>query len=177
MTQVSDEQLQIYLLVRFSTKKSFSDWTKDGPNYLQLAQDFLDAKLGECSVYKIEDVKDKTRVIAGHFTTLNRNRVDKVACIEIKGALISSSGLELHKSEGRTGITFIDEKHHDIRGSEDNFSSLVELIIKDYFQGDQPFIGIEPEQLKVFMKEFSNLSVDEIKDYAKKRCLKALGEG
>lgn len=175
--QISSDEIVTYLLVRFSSRKSFSEWTTRTPNHLQLAQDFLDSKKNECSVYRIESIPDKTKIISAHFTVLNRNKIEKVACIEIKGKFLSDAGLELFMTPGRTGIKFVDDRHHDIRGSEDKFVELVKLIVNDYFEGNQPFLGIEPEQMETFIRQFKELSVpDSISLAARTRCLKVLGE-
>ena len=171
---VAVDDLNNYLLVRFTNRKSFKEWTEDSPNAQKLAEDFLDSKSKECSVYKFESVEDKTRIMSAHYTSLNRDRVEKVASIEIKGSFIQEVGLSLKKSMGKTGILFIDEKHHDMCGEASQFEALILKIIENYFSGAQPFVSFEPEQMTRFIQEYVSYDGTKIKDYALARCKKAL---
>ena len=139
-----------------------------------LAIKYFDANEGECSVYKVNNEIDEAKVLSAHLTTFKRNHIKRTFSARISKKIIDNVELEIFKSDGCTGITFADDRHHDIKGNEENFFLLLAKMKEAVLSGEEIYRPIEPPTIANLINDFLSFNESEITQWARANCQKAL---
>lgn len=135
-------------------------WSEDTP--ARLASQKLARQRGGCSVYKVNSYQEEVQVTAGHYPKLDKTSVEKIWGLRIPVELITVRGMTFENTPGEVGFRFVDERHFDIKGSNEQFEALAEDISKHFASGEDLIRSFEPGPLRSAMSEFYIQKIEEM---------------
>ncbi len=117
----------------------------------------------EDSTYLVEGPIEEARVAAAHLLAGKNPAMETRYLIHILVPDTAQAGLHVDDSSiGKTGVSWVDFRHRDLVGTEDQFRQVVEVILRRLREGEDRVRRIGPAQDAFSFHEFLARPKNEI---------------
>jgi len=172
------------LLRVFEVEKWFKEWSGTRPNLELLLRCFdIDRRnpahpTEPISVFQASSATEELESVAAHFETFAGKRAQAQYAVRIERQDCRRAGINVQHSEeeGATGIDFVDARHFNLLGCQDQFIRLVIEIVARLWEGQDRLRAFPAHQIAGQLAIFLALAEEIAEPEAKERCRRTLNK-
>ena len=162
----------------FEGPNSFDTWFNKNPNLQQLLKCFDRnvVNLEPVSVHESFTALEEVECVAAHYETFNRSSLKKQFAVRVCLEDCRKAQIEVRHdaNQGTTGVKFVDRRHYNLIGTQEQFANLVKEIVRGIWEGEDRVRAFPETQLHAQLSVFREMPSDLVEDEAKERCQKSL---
>ena len=170
----------MWLLRTFETQSWFNAWHQKKPSIEDLLRCFDREKSDTHAVSAFAAITsaDELECATAHFQTYSRTDFALQFIVRFSSDECRRAGIitEPARDEGLTGVSFVDAKHFNLKGTTEQFSELIKIIVGRIWLGEERLRLFPVHQLRYQTAIFSRMPENVIEKAARQRCDKLLSK-